>query len=472
MIRPKSIGAFEAEVIQLIESELGTKLPLLDEFDASSFGLLVRDQHVLGLAVPESGLQQLPDAIGSLSQLQVLNLKGCRLDRLPESISDLSYLRTLGLRGNGLTSLPASLGKLRELRALSVSENQLASLPDSIGDLLNLRELVLLKNNLTFLPATIGGLVNLQLLVLAENKLDCIPDGIGSLLNLKECYLSDNRLARLPASMGKLTALRKLVLDGNPLDDASLQLARGLAASGCVVSLRGANAIQARMAQWAMNPEAFATNLTADDLATSLKAVFMGLIPYYEGVEATYEEDYCVSTVKLSNVRVTEAGIQAVVTFLSGYEDPGTQWDFSCRWDGMIHTASKWFILNIGTFTFHNTHMRGYDEISRGIDRINQLLGWDKTIARVDKPWDDEYWGLVGTEYMKAGRFEEAEKALKKSLELAPTSAPAWGRLVVFFNNRGRKAEAVDAVEKALRYAPAGWPGIEVMQNYQKKLST
>ena len=471
MFRKKSIVAFEAEVIQVIEGDLGRKLPWLDEFDESSFGLVVEDQHVRRLAVPESGLKRLPDNIGLLSKLEILNLKGCRLERMPESIGDLGCLRTLGLRSNRLTSLPDSLGKLRELRALSVSENQLVSLPDSIGNLVNLRELVLPQNNLTSLPATVGGLVNLQLLVLTENELESIPDGLGAMLHLKECYLAGNRLTRLPGSIARLTALRRLVLDGNPLDEASLQLARTLASSGCVVEMRAHNAIQARMAEFAADPEAFAENATGEDLVTAMKAIFIDLIPYFEGVEATYEEDYCVSAVKLSNVRATEAGIQAIVTFLSGYEDPGKQWDFSCRWDLIIYTASKWFIVNIGTFTFDNSRMRNYDEISRGIDETNRLLGLDKTIARVEKPMDGQYWGMVGTEYMKAGRFEDAEKALKKSLESDPTSAPAWGRLVIFFSNRGRKAEALDAAEKALRYAPAGWPGIEIMQEYRKQLT-
>jgi tetratricopeptide (TPR) repeat protein len=261
------------------------------------------------------------------------------------------------------------------------------------------------------------------------------------------------------------------VLDDNPLDEESLQLAKGLASSGCVVSMRKGDAIQARMAQLAADPEAFARNASGEDFDTARKAIFMNMTPYFEGVEATYEEDYCVSSVKLSKVETTEGGIQAVVTFLSGYEDPGKQWDFSCAWDHMIYTASKWFILNIGTFTFHNSHLRNYDEISRGIDETNRLLGLDKTIAQVEKPIDEHYWGMVGTEYMKAGRFEEAEKAFKKSVELDPTSAPAWGRLVIFFNNRGRKAEALDAVEKALQYAPAGWPGIEIMQKYRKELT-
>lgn len=471
MFRRESVGESEAKAIQAIEAELGRKLAILDEFDESSFGLFVRDGHVLALAAPDSGLERLPDDIGCLSKLDILNLKGCRLTQLPDSIGDLGCLRSLGLRSNCLTSLPATFGKLRALRALGAGENRLATLPDSIGDLVSLRELVLGKNELSSLPATMGGLVNLQLLVLAENKLQSLPDGIGSMTSLKECYLSGNMLTSLPDSIGKLTGLRKLVLDSNPLDEASLRLARGLASSGCVVSVNEANAIQARMAQLAADPEAFAKNGSPADFQTALMATFMNLIPYFEGVEAEYEEDYCVSTVKLSNVNATEAGVQAVATFLSGYEDPGKQWSFSCAWDGFIYTASKWFILNIGTFTFHNSHMNRYTEISQSIDKVNRLLGLDSTIARVGKPMDDQYWGMVGVEYMKAGRFEEAEKTLKKALELNPGSASSWGHLAIFLSNRGRKAEALGAVEKALQYAPAGWPGIEVMQKYRRQLT-
>jgi tetratricopeptide (TPR) repeat protein len=235
--------------------------------------------------------------------------------------------------------------------------------------------------------------------------------------------------------------------------------------------MREAERLRARDAQMAAIWGTFAENGSCENPRVAWKAIFAKLITNFEDVEASYEEDYCVSAVTLSDVRTTEAGVQAIVTFLSGYEDPGKQWHFSCRWDRMVYTASKWFILNIGTFTFHGAQMKDYDAISRGIDEINKLLGFDTIIARVEKPIDAHYWGMVGTEYMKAGRFEEAEKALKESLELDLASASAWGRLVIFFNNRGRKAEALDAVEKALRYAPAGWPGLEIMEKYRKQLT-
>jgi tetratricopeptide (TPR) repeat protein len=413
----------------------------------------------------------LPENIGVLSRLQIINLEGCSLEVLPDSIGDLASLRTLGLRGNRLASLPASIGKLRELRALSVSENRLVDLPDTIGDLANLRELVLFDNCLVSLPSTIGGLKGVQQLVLARNKLESLPEEFGAMVSLKECYLSENKLTRLPGSIGSLGNLRKLVLDDNPLDESSVRLAKSLASSGCVVSIRQSNEILSRMARMEENPEAVLENPTAEDIFTGVKAVFTRLIPYFEGVEAIYEEDFCLSTVKLSNIRTSDAGIEAVVTFLSGYEEPGSEWNFSCEWDRMLYTASKWFFLNVGTFTFRNSEMKNYARVSRSLDEANRLMGWDETIARIDKPMNSEYWGRVGVEYMKAGKFVEAEDALKKSVELEPESAAAWGRLVVFFNNRGRKEEALDAVDNALRFAPADWPGVAVMEKYRQELS-
>ncbi len=120
MVQDKSLVPDEELVIRAIEEELGRELPWVDEFDDTSFGIYVQDQHVLGLALRECSLKQLPENVGKLSEIQVIDLKSCNLNRLPDGIGDLSTLRTLGLRNNNLTSLPDTLGKLQELRALSV----------------------------------------------------------------------------------------------------------------------------------------------------------------------------------------------------------------------------------------------------------------------------------------------------------------------------------------------------------------
>ncbi|WP_205632821.1 leucine-rich repeat domain-containing protein [Chlorobaculum limnaeum] len=57
-----------------------------------------------------------------------------RLTELPESLGQLTQLRLLNLRENQLTSLPESLGKLTKLQSLDLSTNRLTSLQSrSVG---------------------------------------------------------------------------------------------------------------------------------------------------------------------------------------------------------------------------------------------------------------------------------------------------------------------------------------------------
>ena len=54
---------------------------------------------------------------------------------LPESIGNLTTLELLDVKDNQLTSLPTSIGNLIRLRWLYLNNNQLASLPESITNL-------------------------------------------------------------------------------------------------------------------------------------------------------------------------------------------------------------------------------------------------------------------------------------------------------------------------------------------------
>lgn len=51
------------------------------------------------------------------------------IDWLPDEIGELPYLTVLNINGNHLTELPAAIGRLQELLKLQVSSNLLASLP-------------------------------------------------------------------------------------------------------------------------------------------------------------------------------------------------------------------------------------------------------------------------------------------------------------------------------------------------------
>jgi Leucine-rich repeat (LRR) protein len=113
--------------------------------------------------------------------------------------------------------LPDSIGNLINLQVLNLANNNLESLPDSIGNLINLQYLYLSNNKFSTLPDSIGNLINLQELYLHINKFSSLPDSIANLINLKKLYLFYNKLVSLPTSILKI----KRVLD---IDHTSYQI--------------------------------------------------------------------------------------------------------------------------------------------------------------------------------------------------------------------------------------------------------
>ncbi len=68
-------------------------------------------------------LKQIPDTIGNLSELRILDLSYNWLCSLPQSIGNLSKLRMLNLGGNNLGSLPIELAQLTALEELNLFGN-------------------------------------------------------------------------------------------------------------------------------------------------------------------------------------------------------------------------------------------------------------------------------------------------------------------------------------------------------------
>ncbi len=163
------------------------------------------------------GLTALPESIGTLEELQGLDLSGNDLTALPDSIVHLKQLRRLDLSENSLTTLPEFMGQLKELQGLDLAGNGLTTLPDFIGHLTQLQGLYLSRNKLTSLPDSIVHLKQLQGLNLSGNGLTPVPDSIGHLQQLQELYLSGNGLTSLPDFIGHLTQLQGLYLSRNKL---------------------------------------------------------------------------------------------------------------------------------------------------------------------------------------------------------------------------------------------------------------
>ncbi|KAI7748860.1 hypothetical protein M8C21_024947 [Ambrosia artemisiifolia] len=123
-------------------------------------------------------IKKLPSNIGyGLVNLRKLLMPLNKLRSLPNSIGEMICLQILDVHFNELKGLPPSIGMLKKLEVLNVSSNfnDLTCLPDTIGSLTSLRELDICNNQIQQLPITFGRLVNLTRLSVEHNPLAVPP---------------------------------------------------------------------------------------------------------------------------------------------------------------------------------------------------------------------------------------------------------------------------------------------------------
>jgi internalin A len=176
----------------------------------------LRRLHVL--LAHENELTSLPEWITEFDEMAELHVNDNQLVSLPESFGRLGRLQTLLLSNNHLTSLPQSISQLRHLQALVVSDNKLMAISEAIVQCTHLEVLIVANNLLKTLPDSIGKLKHLRALDLDDNNISALPESICELDELEELSLSNNRLISLPACVGKLKGLRRLYLEGNDLN--------------------------------------------------------------------------------------------------------------------------------------------------------------------------------------------------------------------------------------------------------------
>ena len=145
----------------------------------------------------QDNITYLPNAIGKLEHLNLLNIRESQITALPESIGCLRHLDKLYIRGTQLTTLPESIKYINGLTEIDIRWNQLTNLPESLGQLSHLTELYLSWNQLIALPESIGCLSNLVELDISKNHLTTLPESIIQLKNLEWFYYADNPLQDL-----------------------------------------------------------------------------------------------------------------------------------------------------------------------------------------------------------------------------------------------------------------------------------
>lgn len=140
------------------------------------------------------------------------------ISSLPDEIGHMTTLKVLDLYDNYLSAIPATISRCTALVKLHLANNEFMSFPREVCTLTNLRCLVLGDNAIPSIPAEIGNLRALTKLDMQQcNVVGALPEEICLCVNLEELDLAANRIERIPTNFSNLTALRVLRLGGNGL---------------------------------------------------------------------------------------------------------------------------------------------------------------------------------------------------------------------------------------------------------------
>ncbi len=155
------------------------------------------------------GVVTLPPTTAALVRLRELRIEApCPV--LAEPVTSLAALETLAvappiLQRHAIKVLPAALGRLSALRALRLRGHRVAALPDSLCDLAELQVLDLCGCLFDRLPARFAALSNLEHLDLSLCKnLTALPEDIGELARLRSLLAGDTAITKLPTSFARL----------------------------------------------------------------------------------------------------------------------------------------------------------------------------------------------------------------------------------------------------------------------------
>lgn len=135
---------------------------------------LTRLRSLRRLFLSNNPIEELPQVLGQLPQLEMVGFKSCRLSRVPEE------------------SLPT------RLRWLILTDNQLESLPDSLGQRPRLQKLALAGNRLRSLPRTLANASALELLRISANQLSAFPRELLALPRLAWLAFAGNPFCTRP----------------------------------------------------------------------------------------------------------------------------------------------------------------------------------------------------------------------------------------------------------------------------------
>lgn len=143
------------------QSTNATEHPLLntDQLDGQRWfynldSALANPDKVYKLSLIDQQIKSLPPEIGSLRNLQVLNLSNTKLKEIPLEIKECKNLQIISLYGNKLKYIPTEMRELKQLEILYLGKNKLFEVPQWLGTMTKIRRLDISHNPLT--PADVS----------------------------------------------------------------------------------------------------------------------------------------------------------------------------------------------------------------------------------------------------------------------------------------------------------------------------
>ncbi|KAF1959682.1 L domain-like protein [Byssothecium circinans] len=193
------------------------------------------------LKLAENALEgSFPPSVGSLTQLEILEIQGNKLTSLPSEMRALAHLRTLNVSDNKLKALPTELFTEVPIIELIATKNAFSGAFFDIDTVPHLQNLQLANNSLTtfcesgtvLLPALkyldlsgnrlsalsdMSSWTSLTTLLMGYNKLSSLPEGFLSLQTLRNADFTSNDLNKLDERIALMEGLENITLAANPL---------------------------------------------------------------------------------------------------------------------------------------------------------------------------------------------------------------------------------------------------------------
>ena len=129
----KSISEALASPESVIKLNLKGKKNVLSDEELCQF------INLQSLKIKKAQLTEVPEVIGSLTQLQVIDLSNNNISEIPIEITSLSNLQILRLGQNEIKTIPPEIKNLQQLKVLDLWSNNIETLPQEMTEMKNLK---------------------------------------------------------------------------------------------------------------------------------------------------------------------------------------------------------------------------------------------------------------------------------------------------------------------------------------------